>query len=277
MRTVRELKNLKIDEISLVDKGANQHAMVTIAKRDGEEGQEMNEFYDSEGTPVDVDGLDIGDVVYDGDGQAYEMSTDDVSKADEEDKDKESDSKKVSRKDKRKMAQETFIGKSYGDELREEFSKAMSDSDRDEVLSKAFSALDEVSAQAAAANAAAEMERDARLTAEYTEVAKGYNVGIEASELGPVLKRLTENMDEGDVEVIVKALSTASDIVEKSFDEYGAAGGGSHSDVLGTIDGMVEDMVSKSDGDFSREAAISGLFDANPEAYDEYLAERQGR
>lgn len=351
---VRELKNLVIDEISLVDKGANQHAMVTIAKRDGSEEEKMeDELYDSEGHPVDVDELEFGDVVFDGDGQAYEVEPDD-----DYDVTKNSEGRKatgtervlaqfagapmtnaVMGKDGRRIkaawsgAKEELKGagvggaagallggavgrgdgaavggvlgsqigsrvgsdrgvrraareghlydpvvqKSYGDNLREEFSKALSDNDRDEVISKAIDYIDEVSKSAEAAYLVAEMERDARLEAEYVEIAKGYNVGIDPEVLGPVFKRMSEVMDEDDVAVIASALDSASMVIEKNFEELGAAGLHSNSDVLNDVDYLVESMVSKSQGNFTREEAVTGIFEENPQAYDEYLAERQGR
>src|SRR3954470_3622918 len=75
-RPVRRLTNMEIDEISLVDKGANQHAMITIAKRAPEE-ELMPELYNEDGELLDETTLEHGDVVFDEDGQAYEFIEDD--------------------------------------------------------------------------------------------------------------------------------------------------------------------------------------------------------
>lgn len=72
-RKVREIQDLVIDEISLVDKGANQHATVTIAKSADGEKENYMDVYDEQGNPLDPDALDIGDVVYDAEGDAYEI------------------------------------------------------------------------------------------------------------------------------------------------------------------------------------------------------------
>ena len=75
MKRVRELKDLKFDEISLVDKGANQHASVVISKRLEDEPVTKEEgnmdFYDAEGNLVDVDALEEGDRAFDEDGNEY--------------------------------------------------------------------------------------------------------------------------------------------------------------------------------------------------------------
>jgi hypothetical protein len=65
-RTVKRLFDLEIDEVSTVDRSANQHADVAIAKRD-EDGS-MG-IYDADGTPVDEQDLEHGDIVYTDDGQ----------------------------------------------------------------------------------------------------------------------------------------------------------------------------------------------------------------
>src|SRR4051812_17713607 len=74
-RPVKKLSNMEIDEISLVDKGANQHAMITIAKRATEE-ETMPELYNEDGTLLDENSLENGQVVYDQGGNAYEFTLD---------------------------------------------------------------------------------------------------------------------------------------------------------------------------------------------------------
>ena len=66
-----KLSDLVIDEVSLVRKGANQHAKVTIAKSydGGQEGQDM--LFDEDGNPVDIDQLEEGQVVYDEEGSGF--------------------------------------------------------------------------------------------------------------------------------------------------------------------------------------------------------------
>lgn len=74
-RTVKQLRDLEIDEVSLVDKPANQHGLVAITKRD--EGTAMDELFDEHGRPVDEDSLQPGDVAYTADGERLVMLTDD--------------------------------------------------------------------------------------------------------------------------------------------------------------------------------------------------------
>lgn len=66
-RPVKRLYDLEIDEISLVDRPANQHGVVAIAKRaEGTMG-----IFDPDGNPVDEDSLEPGDKVYDEEGTEY--------------------------------------------------------------------------------------------------------------------------------------------------------------------------------------------------------------
>jgi hypothetical protein len=66
-RPVKRLFDMEIDEVSMVDRPANQHATIMIAK--SEEGG-MSVF-DEDGYEVDEDLLEHGDVVFGEDGEAY--------------------------------------------------------------------------------------------------------------------------------------------------------------------------------------------------------------
>ena len=84
-RPVKELSNIEIDEISLVDRPANQHAKVAIAKRATEEDNVPDEqIYDENGQALDVEQLELGDVVFDSEGNAYAVELDDESGESEE-------------------------------------------------------------------------------------------------------------------------------------------------------------------------------------------------
>lgn len=258
-RKVKELLDLEIDEISLVDKGANQHAKTVIAKRHDEE-DEMDNYFDQDGEPVDVASLEPGDVVYDEEGTAFEAYEEDEGNPFE------------LHEDEKELA---MVGKSFEiEKFREELSKALTDDDRDAVISKAFDQMAQYEEIAKRAEAAAEAERQIRLDREYIEVAKNYNVGVSPEDLGPVLKRAAEALSYEDCTVIAKALDSASAATEM-FEEIGRQGGGSNSDVFQQVEAVIDGQVAK--GDSSREGLISKLFDENPDAYDEYLAEQNNR
>lgn len=413
-RKVREIQDLVIDEISLVDKGANQHATVTIAKSADGEKENYMDVYDELGNPLDPDALDIGDVVFDADGDAYEIQADnDDDEGDfgqyEDQFDLEEVGKSSSGRAVRtvgriagsrghptprsnvsigasnamrsgrealssgrsaassrassvgsRLSQEagrfrakalsagssmgphlpsppstgsaaasftarnahragtaagtaaghtanwasrnskalgytgaglgiggaSFAGaeasnrrvrKSYGaSELREELSKALTDRDRDDVISKAFGQIEELSKAAEAAQWAAEEERDIRLTNEYIEIAKSYELPtVEVDELAMALKNMAENLSYEDCEVIGKALQFAAEANDALYYEVGSIGGGDNSDVLQMVNAHVDGYVAKNYG-VSREELTSEVFASNPEAYDQYLAEQRG-
>ena len=75
-RPIRNLTDMEIDEISTVDKAANQYSRFVIAKRAPEE-DEMPKLFNQEGQPLDEQQLEFGDIVYDDQGQAYEFVEDD--------------------------------------------------------------------------------------------------------------------------------------------------------------------------------------------------------
>lgn len=70
-RTVRKLSNLEIDEVSLVDRPANQHGLVAIAKSYQEDNMAV---FDANGDEVFEEELSSGDLVYDEQGNEYVFS-----------------------------------------------------------------------------------------------------------------------------------------------------------------------------------------------------------
>ena len=273
-RKVREIQDLVIDEISLVDKGANQHATVTIAKSaDGDKENEMDVF-DEQGNPLDPDALEIGDVVFDENGEAYEIQADDEYQEVEETREPELAGVSKSQPFERR-APRTTVTKGFAKDLREELSKALTDRDRDEVITKAFAQIEALSEAAEIAKAAAEEERDIRLTQEYYEIAKSYELPtVEVDDLAQALKHMAESLSYEDCETIGKALQFAAEANDALYTEVGSIGGGDNSDVLDMVNAHVDGYVGKSAGGVSREELITETFSQNPEAYDQYLAER---
>jgi hypothetical protein len=343
VRRAQKISDLVIDEISLVDKGANQHAVVTIAKNaDGETKESEMEFdiFDEQGNPLDVASLSEGDEVYDDEGNAYVMELDggdddgiddEAYQMYEDEHDPVEVGKKYvgyrtvdapsfasrltragmktrdtastlrrgaagSRKRGPLTERENYargvrrrvggaaaaggaaaggggayaydrkVRKSYANEIREELSKALTDKDREEVISKALGHVGELAYEVEIAKAAAAQERELRMEREYTEIAKSYNLPIEDEELGGVLMRCAENLSVEDCEVISKCMEAAGAAV---FQEYGFIGGGDNADVYEQVQA---ELVSKS-GDVS-EADMAAFFEQHPEAYDDYLSER---
>jgi hypothetical protein len=273
-RRVRELSNIEIDEVSLVDRPANQHARVAIAKRATEE-ENVPEIYSEDGQLLDETQLEHGDVVYDTEGNAYMFVVDEDEDETPEVEDRKPEPAGVSK------AADLFVKKSepkqpsLADKVREDLSKALTDLDRDEVISKAMEEVSKAEERARAAEEIAKAERDLRLTKEYVAKAATYKLPVESGELGPVLMRMAETMSYDDCAVIAKALESASEAISYMSEELGYQGGGDNNEVMSQIDAFLGDKVSK--GDVSKAQALEGFFEENPRAYDEYLASRNLR
>lgn len=348
MPRVKELQDMEIDEISLVDRPAAQHAKVVIAKRATEEETVPEEIYNEDGELLETELLEEGDVVFDEDGQAFVVVDEESEYApDMEEVGKAISFKgtgqmknaafKASPRFKAKVAAEkvrvagekarkavsgrylnpkmSFKGtgdmkgtefkqravdrvkwgnaakdagiatvaggataggayalkKSFADELREELSKSYTDADRDEVIAKAMEQVEDMAASLSEAEEIAKSERDLRLTREYEEVAKTYNLPVEPSELAPVLMAIAETLPYEYGEVIHKALSAAGEIL---FEEVGTQGYASNNDVLTSVDAYIDENIAKAD--ISKAQAVEAVFAENPNAYDEYMATRYG-
>jgi hypothetical protein len=265
-RTRNNLTDMEIDEISTVDKAANQLSRFVIAKRAPEE-DEMPQIYDQEGSPLNEDELEFGDIVYDDQGNAYEFV---------EDEDQPEDQREL---EPATVGKSAFFEKqapqagSFTESVLEELSKAFSDKDRDEVIAKALGRVEEIEARYEQVAKAAQAERDLRLTREYISKAAEYNLPVAPDELGPVLYRMAETMSYDDCAVIAKCLETAGQIL---FEETGYQGGGDNADIYSQVEKHAYDTFGKAE-DFSPTTAINKVFDDNPDAYDEYLAAQRNR
>ena len=262
-------------------------------------------IYNEDGEAIDVSELSVGDVVFDEEGSPF-LVVDDETEAELEEQELEDagvskgltsgllaaagtkGGQKIGSginwlgKNKKPLALGAGVGaggtyalkknddgKTFAEELREELSKSLTDIERDEVISKAFAQVEEMQQSLAQAEEIAKSERDLRLVREYEEVAKSYNLPIPSDELAPVLMAIAEELPYEYGEVIHKALSAAGEII---FEEYGTEGAGSNNDVLTAVDAYIDENVSKSD--ISKAEAVEAVFDANPGAYDEYMATR---
>lgn len=267
-RPVRRLTDMEIDEISTVDKSANQHAMITIAKRAPEE-ELMPELYNEEGQLLNEESLNFGDIVYDADGNAYEFVEAEAEAEVKEEKKELASVGKSAFLEPTKKTPATSFSKS----VLEELSKAYSDEDRDAVIAKALGRVEELEKAQKQYAEIAKSERDLRLTREYISKAAEYDLPVDAKELGPVLYRMAETMSYEDCAVIHKCLETAGSIL---FEEKGYQGGGANNDVLTQVELYAQqEGFSKSAGDLSD--AVSKVFDQNPEAYDAYLSAQRGQ
>ncbi len=337
-RKVKELSDMEIDEISLVDRPANQYASVLIAKRDDTEEVTVPEIYDENGEVIaDFDALEAGQVVYDADNNAYEVEFNDEDDEDgepegDESEDADEDAEDLVEVGKGMVGSAMTAGKLFGrgfstksagsgvstarkagaaignnkkaigigagattagvaggvmgqkqfgkaesfaDEIRESLSKALGDAERDEVISKAMERVETLSKSLEVAEEIAKSERDLRLTREYVEVAKSYNVPVEPTELGPVLMRMAEVLPDEDLAVIHKALSAAGELI---LDEIGYLGGGDNADVMQQVEAVIDGSIQKNaeGANISKAEAMADFFAQNPAAYDEYLADKRG-
>lgn len=262
-RPIRNLTDMEIDEISTVDKAANQYSRFVIAKRAPEE-EEMPQLYNEEGQLLDENDLEDGDIVYDQEGAAYQYTFDDLEDDDEDAEEYEQEPATVG---KSAFFQPPQRAGSFTESVMEELSKAFSETDRDAVIAKALGRVEELEYAQQQAELIAKSERDLRLTREYISKAADYNVPVDPAELGPVLYRMAETMSYDDCAVIAKCLEASGAI----FDEIGFAGGGDNNDVYSQVEQHAYDTFGKAE-DFNEATAINKVFDMNPEAYDEYLS-----
>lgn len=152
-----------------------------------------------------------------------------------------------------------------------ELAKSLEDEEQRELVSKALDLVAEAEERAATAEEIAKAEREHRLNREFVELAKSYiNLPVSHEELGPVLKRLYESLDEDDIAVIEKCLKASDERLNGLFEEVGKRGG-YESSVVSRVE--AEAMEISKSHDLTREAAIEQVLASNPSVYDEYVRE----
>lgn len=159
------------------------------------------------------------------------------------------------------------VSKSLGESVYEELSKALEDGDRDEVISKLGDMVEDANARADQAWSIAKSLQEQREAEDYALLAETYELPVDPREFGPVLARISKSLPERDLALLDRVLS-ASHI---DYDELGYNGVGEIG-VMAQVNALASDAVSKS-ADFTEAQAVTALFEANPAAYDEYLAE----
>lgn len=161
--------------------------------------------------------------------------------------------------------------KSLGSQVYEELSKALDDGDRDEVIAKAMDLVEEAGYRASQAERVAKQLADERDLEEFVELAKGYDVPADPEDLGLVLKNCADFLPDDQLALLDRVLASVSD---DRFVEKGYAGDMGPSEIMDQVQVLALDAVSKAD--ISPAEAVVGLFETNPEAYDQYLAEQRG-
>lgn len=283
-RNLSSVVDMEIDEVSLVDVPANPYASVMIQKNyqeaDMPDATPQGGLFDAEGIelPEDYD-YEPGEVVFDATGQAFQMSAAVAEVEEAANADVLAEVGKSAFFAGRPAASaSSTLSKSLAEELRTAISKSAADSATSALISKAADAVEAAVKQADEATTIAKAERNVRLTREFTEVAKSYNVPADPTELGGVLMRMAETMDNADCAVIHKALTSAGAII---FEEIGITGGGTEdgSDPMEAAEQFATAAVSKAAGGstaVSKAAGVVEFYNQNPEAYEEYLAGKRG-
>lgn len=170
------------------------------------------------------------------------------------------------------------FGKSVGYdddyEFLQELSKNLEDEETRETVNKALEAVEKANTRAEEAERIAKAERDHRVTQEFIAKARAYTgLPLSADEFGPVLKKLSETLEEEEYDLLTKALNAASESVANGIlGEVGKRGTISDFEAISKAEGVAAE-IAKSEG-ISKEAALARVFDEHPEMYDDFLQEQ---
>lgn len=312
-RVVKELSDMEIDEISLVDRPANQHAKVVITKRASKEDT-VPDIYNEDGDILDFNDVAEGDVVFDEAGEAFVVVDESLdSEFEEVGKNAFSQGLKAGlggwHESGASKAGER-LGRAAGSAARHKkiavgaggaaaagggaaaygisrgkykVKKSFADELREE-LSKSITDIerDEVIAKALG-----QVDEMAQSLAEAEEIAKSERDLRLLREYTEVAKSYSVPVDADELAPVLMAIAETlpyeyGEVIHKAlsaageiFEEVGYQGAADNNDVLSRVDAYIDENVSKSD--ISKASAVEAVFADNPEAYDEYMATRSFR
>jgi hypothetical protein len=160
------------------------------------------------------------------------------------------------------------LSKSAGDVVLEALSKAVSDDERDAIISKALSDVEVYKAATEELAEALEAEQDLRVPEAFISKAAEYNLPVSPQVLGPILKAVAEVLDDEQLDILDALFESVGDAL---YNEVGYVGDTDNVSVLNQVDAMADELVGKAD--VSKAQAMVAMFEANPAAYEAYLAE----
>lgn len=167
----------------------------------------------------------------------------------------------------------TTTAKSLGAEVLTELSKAYTDGDRDQIVSKAIAQADSRASaaerRAQIAISKAQAIEDQREYEQYVELAKSYELPVDVNDLGEILQTIAKSgLSDEQLDTVDRIFLAAAET--RIYDEVGA-GGIAPSSVEEVVKAQAYELVGKND--LTVEQATVALYENNDRAYLEYLAE----
>ena len=260
MPAISKLEGMKIDEVSLVRRPANQHAAIVFSKAD--EGDDMpGMIYTEAGEEVAIDDLEVGTLVEGEDGEIYEVVEDIASEVSEQEQ---------------ALEESEGMGKSddYAELIAKAYSDAVSDEDRAKLIAGVAREAQIAKAASAKTDATiAKMQADAYVD-ECISKAEEYGIaGPRTEEFGVAISKMLTVLSDSEAQLmddIFKSFSELAVEVAKGSEAFGS------SDIMDQVNAHADEIVKSAGGEISKEQAMAAAFEANPELYALYLEEQKG-
>lgn len=273
-RMVKQLRDLDIDEVSLVDRPANQHGLVSFTKRQ-EDG--MPRYFDADENEVFQEDLEdlVGQHIYDEAGNQFLVGEE--PEPDEEAEEDERELATVGKRQPQDRRRPVAKGgaRSLGQSFLEDLSKALNDEDRDKVIAKALDQVGDLVAKNTTLEQQVTALRQEREAEGFLTIAKGYELGDDEAIAG-LLHRAADLLPQEDLHLLDRVLTTTSELSKSYLEEIGVTHTfGQASDTLDEVLAMAGSEVAKGLDGMTQEQAVTAIFAANPAAYDAYEADQR--
>jgi hypothetical protein len=260
--TINKLQNMTFDEVSLVRRPANQHASIVFSKAD--EGDDMPDvLYTEDGQEIDINDLEVGTEIELEDGQVYT-----VVNADEDDDDEPDEAVQDESED--------AYGKSedYGQMISKAYQEAIGDDQKAQLFATVAKSAEIAKAEArAAADSITKMHADAYVDQCISKADDYGFAGPRTQQFGVAIAKMMTVLDDEEIQLMDDIFKAFSELIDDVAIGSEAAG---VSDVIDAVNGAADEIVKSAGGDMTNEQAMAAAFEANPDLYSLYLAEKEG-
>jgi hypothetical protein len=273
MTGISKLQDMVFDEISMVRRPANQYASIVFSKAD--EGAGMTVLYTEDGQEtvlttedgqeIDIDDLEPGTMITLDDGQEFE-----VVEYEEDDQD-------YGQYPETDEYEDADYGKSadYGELITKAYEEAVTDEAKAKLFATVAKSAQIAKEEAVGVRQTMEAMREQEFVDTCIAKADEYGfAGPRTDLLGVAIAKGMLVWDEDEMELMDDIFKAFSSLIDEVA--LGTEGSGP-SEVLDIVDGVAADIVKSTEGNLTTEQAFAAAFDANPDLYNLYLAEKEGR
>jgi hypothetical protein len=275
MAKVSKLSHMTFDEVSLVRRPANQHASIVFSKAD--EGDLMpGTIITEDGQEIAIDDLELGTEV-EIDGEVFTVVEDDGQEGEPGEQvggfESQGDDQLYYEEDEDYGKSDDYVppGK-YAEMISKAYTEAVNEDERAQLVAEVAKSAEYARLESQkATDHIAKMQQEAYVEQCISKADDYGFAGPRTQEFGVALSKMMTVLDPSEIQLMDDIFKAFSELIDEVTIGQESDG---YSEVMDLVDSSASEIVKSSGGDVSPEQAMAAAFDANPDLYSLYLAEK---